>query len=195
MKKSVLRIFSMVLAIAMLVSFSNITSFAGFGDGEFFDHYSNYPNNVNNGFWFDAEGIINEITNKSVSDGDPVRGHPYVAYLRDHGTPKNIYGSDHSPYYGVENNGKNTYINLNPGSYYVSDHTFGQSYKAIVDIKLDDAFVAGTFAAIRFNVDNDSAATLIGSKEIGLNIAFDVADDSKDTISIGVDGGYYVTER
>ena len=134
------------------------------------------------------------VWRKPLFFSDPVRGHPYVAYLRDHGTPKNIYGSDHSPYYGVENNGKNTYINLNPGSYYVSDHTFGQSYKAIVDIKLDDAFVAGTFAAIRFNVDNDSAATLIGSKEIGLNIAFDVADDSKDTISIGVDGGYYVID-
>ena len=126
MKKSGLRIFAMVLTVAMLVSFSNIRYFANVGEnvfeGAFFDVYSKIPNGVNNGFWFDAEGLING-EGEPVGDGDMVRGIPYVAYLRDHGTPKNISGSDHCPYYGVEED-SNTYINLNPGSYYVSFHPF-----------------------------------------------------------------------
>ena len=194
MKKLVFKTFAVALSVMMLVAFSSITAFAGFGEGDFFEIYSSIPNEENDGFWFDAEGLIDETTGEPVVDGGSMRGHPYVDYLRDHGTPKNKDGSDHSPYYGVEDDGENTFVNLNPGSYYVADHPFEESYEATVDIKLDDAFVAGTFAAIRFNVDNDSADTLIGSTEIGLNVAFDVADSSKDTISIGVDGAYYVVE-
>ena len=194
MKKSILKTFAVVLSVAMLVAFSSITAFAGFGEGDFFEIYSGIPNEENEGFWFDAEGLIDETTGEPVVDGGSMRGHPYIDYLRDHGTPKNIVGDDHSPFYGVEDDGENTFVNLNPGSYYVADHPFEESYQATVDIKLDDAFVAGSFAAIRFNVDSDDAATLIGSTATGLNIAFDVADSSKDTISIGVDGGYYTVD-
>ena len=193
MKKSIFKTFAVVLTVAMLVSFSSITAFAEFGSGDFFETYSAIPNSEDNGgFWFDVEDLIDETTGAPVLDGDSMRGHPYVDYLRNHGTPKNIDGTDHSPYYGVEDDGENTFMNLNPGSYYVADHPFEESYHATVDLKLDAAFAASTFAAIRFNVDNDAAATLIGSTEIGLNVALDAADDSKDTVSIGVDGAYYV---
>ena len=196
MKKSIFKTFAVVLTVAMLVAFSSITAFAGFGEGDFFNVYSSIPNEENDGFWFDVEGLIDETTGEPVVDGGSMRGHPYIDYLRDHGTPKNIEGGDHSPFFGVEGeeDDTNTFVNLNPGSYYVADHPFEESYHATVDIKLDDMFAAGTFAAIRFNVDNDDGATLIGSTAIGLNIAFDVADSSKDTISIGVDGGYYTVD-
>ena len=190
MKKSFFKTFALVLAVAMLVAFSGITSFAAFGDEDFFAVYSTIPNSENDGFWFDVEGFTQE-DGSPVADGSSMRGYPYINYLRDHGTPKNIDGTDHSPYYGVEDDGENTFMNLNPGSYYVADHAFDAAYLATVDLKLDAAFAAGTFAAIRFNVDNDQGATLIGSTEIGLNIALDVADSSKDTVSIGVNGAYY----
>ncbi len=192
MKKSIFKTFALVLTVAMLVAFSGITAFAGFGVGDFFVEYGKIPNSVNEGFWFDVEGLIDETTGEPVVDGGSMRGHPYISYLRDHGTPKNIEGGDHSPFFGVEDDGENTFMNINPGSYYVADHPFEESYHATVDLKLDAAFAAGSFAAIRFNVDNDNGATLISSTAIGLNVALDVADDSKDTVSIGVDGAYYV---
>ena len=148
MKKSFFKTFALVLAVAMLVAFSGITSFAVFGDGDFFDIYSSIPNSENDGFWFDVEGFTQE-DGSPVADGSSMRGYPYINYLRDHGTPKNIDGTDHSPYYGVEDDGENTFMNLNPGSYYVADHPFESSYSATVDLKLDAAFAAGTFAAIR----------------------------------------------
>ena len=194
MKKSIFKTFALVLTVAMLVAFSGITAFAGFGVGDFFVEYGKIPNSVNEGFWFDVEGLIDETTGAPVVDGGSMRGHPYISYLRDHGTPKNIEGGDHSPFFGVEDDGENTFMNINPGSYYVADHPFEESYHATVDLKLDAAFAAGSFAAIRFNVDNDNGATLISSTAIGLNVALDVADDSKDTVSIGVDGAYYVVE-
>ena len=194
MKKSIFKTFALVLTVAMLVAFSGITAFAGFGAGDFFVEYGKIPNSVNEGFWFDVEGLIDETTGAPVVDGGSMRGHPYISYLRDHGTPKNIEGEDHSPFFGVEDDGENTFMNINPGSYYVADHPFEKSYHATVDLKLDAAFAAGSFAAIRFNVDSDDGATLIGSTAIGLNVALDVADDSKDTVSIGVDGAYYVVE-
>ena len=68
MKKSILKTFAVVLSVAMLVAFSSITAFAGFVEGDFFEIYSGIPNEENEGFWFDAEGLIDETTGEPVVD-------------------------------------------------------------------------------------------------------------------------------
>ena len=110
MKKSTFKTFAFILAVAMMVVFSSITSFAGFGEGNFFQTYSSVPNNgdadYSDGFWFDVEGFTQQDNVTPVTDGSSMRGWPYITYLRDHGTPKNIAGGDSSPYFGVEGEGE-----------------------------------------------------------------------------------------
>ncbi|MBR5786875.1 MAG: hypothetical protein IKY41_09295, partial [Clostridia bacterium] len=137
MKKTISKVLALCMAVALLVASFGIFAYA-YGT-ELLSTYAGIENSASaDGFWFDAEDL-------TVEHDGPVRGAPYVGYLRDHATPKNIAGNDgDGPFWGVDSNEDyNNYMNFNPGSYFVHDYYIESAYKSTIDIKLDSEFAAG----------------------------------------------------
>ena len=179
MKKTISKVLALCMAVALLVASFGIFAYA-YGT-ELLSTYAGIENSASaDGFWFDAEDL-------TVEHDGPVRGAPYVGYLRDHATPKHISGGDgDGPFWGIDSDEDyNNYMNFNPGSYFVHDYYIESAYKSTIDIKLDSEFAAGHFAALRFGLSAAEGAEAISDSSKGVTIAFDVADSSKDTIKIG----------
>ena len=179
MKRTISKIFALCTVVALLVSSFSIFAFA-YGT-ELLSTYAGVANSASkDGFWFDAEDL-------TVNHDAPLRGDPYVNYLRDHSTPKHIHNGDgDGPFWGVDSDEDyNNYINFNPGSYHVHDYHIGSSYKATIDVKLDAEFVAGHFAALRFGLEGANGSSAVSSTAKGVSIAFDVADSTKDIVKVG----------
>ena len=179
MKKTISKVLALCMAVALLVASFGIFAYA-YGT-ELLSTYAGIENSASaDGFWFDAEDL-------TITHDAPLRGAPYVDYLREHGTPKNIAGNDgDGPFWGVDSDEDyNNYINFNPGSYFVHDYYIESAYKSTIDIKLDAEFAAGQFAALRFGLSAPEGEEAISDTSNGVTIAFDVADSSKDTIKIG----------
>ena len=179
MKKTISKVFALCMAVALLVA--SFGTFAYAYGTELLSTYAGIENSASaDGFWFDAEDL-------TVEHDGPVRGAPYVGYLRDHATPKHISGGDgDGPFWGIDSDEDyNNYMNFNPGSYFVHDYYIESAYKSTIDIKLDSEFAAGHFAALRFGLSAAEGAEAISDSSKGVTVAFDVADSSKDTIKIG----------
>ena len=183
MKRTISKVLALCIAVALLIASFSMFAFAY--SIELLSTYAGVANSANKaGFWFDAEDL-------TVSHDGYLRGAPYVGYLRDHSTPKHITGNDgNGPFWGVDSDSKyHNYMNFNPGSYHVHDYYIGSSYHVTMDVKLDSAFVAGHFAALRLGLDSADGSQAVSNTSKGISIAFDVADATKDTIKIGAYDG------